>query len=395
MLLTLKRFEKRDLYSIITLGECKMKEELVDKLIEYLKNENKSLKDDITPSSYIEKRKYLRGLINMRPPMPIDESILELEDKLLELELKEKDITDVAALKEVDNKIIVWQGDITTLKIDAIVNACNSSLLGCFVPNHTCIDNIIHTSAGIRLRLECNSIMKGMEEPNGNARLTKGYNLPSKYVIHTVGPIVNRNVTKENIEDLTNCYKSSLELARHNNIRTIAFPCISTGLFHFPKESAAKIAINTIKDYLFKYPDAFDKIVFNTYLDEDKKIYDEYVREMKKVKMISHLHGDIFEIIKNGTKDIEVRVNDEKRRTLKIGDKILFLNRDDELETIILNVIKLEYYKNFKELVNHYPMERMYLNDYTKEDFLKELARFYTEEEQEEYGVVAIIFERE
>ena len=250
------------------------KEILVYKLLNYFLNENKVFQNYEVPNNYNDKRLFLRGIINLREPKPISEDILKLEDELLKKELEETEITDVKNIKEVEDKISVWQGNITTLKIDAIVNAGNSYLLGCFIPNHSCIDNIIHTRAGIRLRLTCNDIMKDREIETGNAIITKGYNLPSKYVIHTVGPIVQNTLTDQQIKDLEKCYISCLDFARKHNIKTIAFPCISTGLFHFPKDKASIIAVNTVRNYLKKYPSSFEKIVFNVFTREDKECYD-------------------------------------------------------------------------------------------------------------------------
>lgn len=172
------------------------------------------------------------------------------------------------------NKICLWQGDITTLKIEAIVNAGNSQGLGCFIPCHKCIDNSIHSASGVQLRLECYNKMKeiGILE-TGKAFITKGYNLPSKYVIHTVGPIIYEKVSEKDIKDLRNCYINSLELARKNNIREIAFCSISTGEFRFPKDQASKIAIATIDKFLDRYSDEFQKIVFNVFTEEDYNIY--------------------------------------------------------------------------------------------------------------------------
>lgn len=255
------------------------KNEIIDKLISYFINENKYLKQYKIPLDTDEKRLFLRGIINLREPKPINEEILKLEDELLKLELQEKHITDVKDIKIIKNKMGIWLGDITTLKIDAIVNAGNSALLGCFIPNHHCIDNQIHSLAGIRLRLACNEIMKGKEEKIGKAEITKAYNLPCKYVIHTVGPIIENNVTDKKIKELENCYISSLELARENNIRTIAFPCISTGIFHFPKDKASSIAVNTVRKYLKQYPNSFDKVIFNVFSKEDQVYYDRLLKD--------------------------------------------------------------------------------------------------------------------
>ena len=254
------------------------KEELVDKLLDYFLNEDERLKDYRIPNNYEDKRLFLRGIINIRPPYEISEDILELEDELLKLELKEKNIADVNSLDFVEDKICLYLGDITTLIVDAIVNACNSSLLGCFIPNHSCIDNAIHTYAGIRLRLACNKIMQGKEEEVGKAKITLAYNLPSKYVIHTVGPIVRGKLNDKEKDELKNCYISCLDLARENNIKTIAFPAISTGVFSFPKDDASKIAVSTVRDYLVKYPDAFERVIFNVFTKEDLSYYERLFR---------------------------------------------------------------------------------------------------------------------
>lgn len=250
------------------------KEKIIDELISYFMCEDTRFSEYEIPKDLQEKRLFLRGIINLRLPYPLKEEIISLEDDLLQLELKEKSITDVEDINLTEDKICLWLGDITTLKIDAIVNACNSSLLGCFIPNHSCIDNAIHTYAGIRLRLACNDIMKGTEEEIGKAKITKAFNLPSNYVIHTVGPIVNNILTEKEIKELENCYISCLNVARENNIRTIAFPSISTGVFHFPKSKASQVAVSTIRNYLKKYPTSFDKIVINVFTKEDKDYYD-------------------------------------------------------------------------------------------------------------------------
>lgn len=251
------------------------KDEIVDKLLNFFIKESGKVLENILSYPYLQKRRILRGVINMRPPKYIPDDILKLEDNLLQLELNDENITDVKDIITIEDKISVWLGDITTLKIDAIVNACNSSLLGCFIPNHSCIDNQIHSKAGIRLRLKCNELMNGKEELVGKARITSGYNLPCKFVIHTVGPTVYNKLTNEEVENLKKCYVSCLDIARENRIRTIAFPCISTGVFHFPKDRASQIAVHTVKEYLKKYPDVFDKIVFNVFTGEDKEYYDK------------------------------------------------------------------------------------------------------------------------
>ena len=249
------------------------KEELVLYLLTYFINESNKYKNINIPSDYKDKRILLRGLINMREPLNISKEILDKEDKLLQLELAEKNIIDISDLDTKEDKIILWQGDITCIKSDAIVNAANEYVLGCFVPNHNCIDNQIHTNAGIKMRLKCNEIMKGNKLNTSNVIITPGYNLPSKYVIHTVGPIVYGKLTNKEIKELEDTYINCLNKAREVGIKTIVFPCISTGVFKFPKDKASEIAVNIIKEYLNKYKDSFDKIVFNVFSDNDYKLY--------------------------------------------------------------------------------------------------------------------------
>ena len=252
--------------------------EKLDFLIDYLIKENKEINIKEIPQNTSDKKRLYRSLCNIREPLPISEKYIKIENEFLKKEnlnkgiIESNDITPFIKYKE--SQICLWQGDITTLKIDAIVNAANSQGLGCFIPCHKCIDNSIHSASGVQLRLECNKIMQEIEIlQTGKAFITKGYNLPSKYVIHTVGPIIYENVTEKEILELKNCYINSLELAKENNIKTIAFPCISTGEFRFPKELASKIAIDTIKEYLYTNEKYFERIIFNVFSDEDYKIY--------------------------------------------------------------------------------------------------------------------------
>lgn len=251
-----------------------MKEKIVDQLLRYFIKEDGRFENLEIPSGYIEKRSLLREIINIRNPRPTSEDILKLEDELLQLELQEKEVTDAKEIETIEDCISIWQGDITTLKVDAIVNPGNSALLGCFIPNHSCLDNQIHSSAGIRLRLACNKIMQGKEEETGKAEITKAYNLPCNYVIHTVGPMITDKVTEKEKQELASCYKSCLNLAKEKNIKTIAFPTISTGVFCFPKELASKIAVSTVSEYVKENPNTFDKIIFDVYSKEDKAYYD-------------------------------------------------------------------------------------------------------------------------
>ena len=180
----------------------------------------------------------------------------------------------IAQLAPVQPGLYLWQGDITTLQCDAIVNAANSGMTGCYVPNHRCIDNAIHTFAGVELRLACAELMEqqGYPEPTGRAKITPAFNLPCKYVLHTVGPIIGGRVTKEDKEQLTSCYRSCLELAAENALESVAFCCISTGEFHFPNELAAQIAVETVKEFL-KAQTSVKKVIFNVFKDLDKAIY--------------------------------------------------------------------------------------------------------------------------
>lgn len=244
--------------------------EKLDYLIDYLLKESGRENFDY---SNRDKKMLYRALVNIRQADPISEDFLKQEDKYLQEELGKKNITNVESIQS-NNRIALWQGDITALKIDAIVNAGNSQGLGCFIPNHNCIDNQINTFAGVRLRLACNEIMKKLNYnlETGKAIITKGYNLPSKYVIQTVGPIIENEVTKQKEMELSNCYINSLKLAVDNGIKTIAFPCISTGVFSFPKTLACKIAVESVKEFLEK-DNNIEKVVFNVYSDEDLEIY--------------------------------------------------------------------------------------------------------------------------
>ena len=221
-------------------------------------------------------RRLLRSLMNVRPPMPLKREFLAMQDDLLSAERDSKGVVDGTALPAASGhpRIAVWKGNITRLKVDAIVDADNSALLGCFCPCHGCIDNAIHSAAGLQLRDECSQIMQaqGHPEPNGRAKLTKGYNLPARYVLHTVGPIVQGRVTARDREELASCYRSCLELAAEHGLESIAFCCISTGEFHFPNQEAAEIAIKTVTDFL-RQDTSVKKVIFNVFKDIDETIY--------------------------------------------------------------------------------------------------------------------------
>lgn len=217
-----------------------------------------------------------RALVNTRPPLPADSSWLEAQDELLAGLIGEAGIASVedGAVCSFDDRIRLWQGDIITLAVGAIVNAANSQMLGCWVPGHYCIDNAIHTFAGVQLRLECARIMdaQGCEEPTGCAKITAAYNLPSRHVIHTVGPIANGRPTDRHRAQLASCYRSCLDLARENGLSSIAFCCISTGVFGFPQQEAAQIAVETVRKWLDR-TSAQMTVVFNVFTDSDYDIY--------------------------------------------------------------------------------------------------------------------------
>ena len=223
-----------------------------------------------------EQRRLLRGLMNLRPPAPVSGEFLQVQDAYFQERLKERGVTQLGDLRPVQPGLYLWQGDITTLEVDAIVNAANSGMTGCYVPCHGCIDNAIHTYAGMQLRLECAEIMRkqGHEEETGHAKITGGYNLPCRYVLHTVGPIVSGTLTKEHEQQLASCYRSCLDLAAENNCESLAFCCISTGEFHFPNEKAAEIAVETVKQWQARHPQQLE-VIFNVFKNSDREIYEQ------------------------------------------------------------------------------------------------------------------------
>ena len=247
-------------------------------LIQYLLKEKIRFGRRKIPADKKEQENLLRSLMNVREPRPVSENFLKIQDEYLKERNRERGITDIAELTPVksDSRLYIWQGDITTLKCDAIVNACNSQMLGCFSPMHACIDNFIHTYAGVELRLKMYEIMirQGHEEETGKAKITPGYNLPAKYILHTVGPIVQWEVTKEEEDLLASCYQACLALAADTGVESIAFCCLSTGVFRFPQQRAAEIATSTVKQYLDK-DSRIKKVIFNVFKDEDLKIYNE------------------------------------------------------------------------------------------------------------------------
>lgn len=249
-------------------------------LIWYLLNEYPSYQKVEIPMDEEGQRLLLRALFNRRRPFPISEEFLQVQDEYLKEEIERKGITDIEDLKPCKPGLILWQGDITTLKCDAIVNAANSSLLGCFVENHHCIDNAIHTFSGVQLRLACEKLItrQGHPEKTGEAKITPGFNLPCRFILHTVGPIILGQVTKKDCELLSSCYRSCLNLAQENGLESVAFCCISTGEFHFPNEMAAKITVQTVKEFQ-KRKSSVKKVVFNVFKDYDKTIYERLLSD--------------------------------------------------------------------------------------------------------------------
>ena len=245
-------------------------------LIKRLLSEQPRYKDIAVPEDPNGQRRLLRSLMNVRMPAAIGEDFLQVQDEYLTESAREKGVTDLSELTPIEEGIYLWQGDITTLRCDAIVNAANSGMTGCYVPCHGCIDNCIHTYAGVQLRNACAQLMQkqGREEPTGRAKITPGFNLPCKYVLHTVGPIIMGELTPEDEELLASCYRSCLTLAEENGVKSIAFCCISTGEFHFPNRRAAEIAVQTVRDYRRESGSTME-VIFNVWKDIDDEIYRE------------------------------------------------------------------------------------------------------------------------
>ena len=273
----------------------KAQEQRLDYLLRAFKEDSVRYRDLEVADDYQEKRMTLRSLMNIRMPGEMPEETVKVQDEFLAREAVEKGIVPFQEIptaarqygssSPLGEKISIWQGDITRLKAGAIVNAANSQMLGCFVPCHRCIDNAIHSAAGIQLRRECSSYMKHRkiqygpryEEPVGQAVLTKGFNLPAEYVIHTVGPVVTGSLNETLREELRSCYKSVLECCVEHGISSVAFCCISTGEFHFPNQEAARIAVGTVSEYLKTHGDSFERIIFNVFKDMDRVLYEQEI----------------------------------------------------------------------------------------------------------------------
>lgn len=249
-------------------------------MIQRLLSERPEYQAIAIPKNDAEQVYLLRSLLNVRSPRTIDEEFLTVQDTYLREESARKGITDIKDLPPISDGFYLWQGDITTLRCDAIVNAANSGMTGCYIPNHRCIDNCIHTFAGVQLRLACADMMRaqGHEEPTGTAKLTPAYNLPCKYILHTVGPIIQGHVTRKDKQLLASCYRSCLELADRTGIKSIAFCCISTGEFHFPNDKAAEIAVKTVRDYR-RQAHSNIEVIFNVFKETDYQIYQHLLTE--------------------------------------------------------------------------------------------------------------------
>ena len=249
-------------------------------LIRSLLKEEPAYRQAGIPADAENQRLLLRGLMNVRPPRSTSPEFLRVQDAYLQARTAENGITDLDGLTPAQPGLYLWQGDITTLRCDAIVNAANSGMTGCYCPNHRCIDNAIHTFAGIQLRLACAEIMEqqGSPEPTGQAKITPAFNLPCRYILHTVGPIVTGQVTEQDCALLASCYRSCLELAAEHGLESVAFCCISTGEFHFPNQQAAEIAVGTVRAFL-DHKTSVKKVIFNVFKDLDKEIYNRLLAE--------------------------------------------------------------------------------------------------------------------
>lgn len=261
-------------------------EEQLNYLLEKFITDSDKYKNIEIPDNIDEKECLLRSLMNIRMPKKMADEVMKVQDEYLSFCTMAKGIVKLLDIPVIRENISIWQGDITRLKVDAIVNAANSQMLGCFVPMHTCIDNQIHTFAGIQLRAECDRQMNELrlkygndyEQPTAIPMLTDAYNLPANKVIHIVGPIVSEKLTVKLEKKLAECYRNTLDMCLKNGLKSVAFCCISTGVFCFPNERAAKIAVETVKEWSLNHSDFMERIIFNVFKDEDKKYYEELLR---------------------------------------------------------------------------------------------------------------------
>ena len=258
-------------------------EQRLDYLVEEFKADSCEYKDLQTPVDAEGKRRILRSLMNIRMPRDLPDEVLAVQDEYLSGRAEEKGIVRLSDIPVIQDNLSIWQGDITRMEVDAIVNAANSQMLGCFVPMHTCIDNCIHTFAGIQLRAECNRKMNHLrirygrdyEQPTAVPMLTDAYNLPAKKVIHIVGPIMQDRLTPALEKDLADCYRNTLDMCLENGLKSVAFCCISTGVFRFPNRKAAEIAVSTVKCWIADHPGTMERVIFNVFKDEDREYYEE------------------------------------------------------------------------------------------------------------------------
>lgn len=252
-------------------------------LMSALLQENAQYRGLELPAEEETQRQLLRGLMNIRLPKAIPAEVLKVQDAYLQERSRQTGTVDSGELPVIqqirEGSLCLWQGDITTLRCDAIVNAANSGMTGCYIPNHRCIDNCIHTYAGMQLRWACEQIMQrqGHAEPTGSAKITPAFNLPCRYVLHTVGPIISGKVTKNDCALLESCYQSCLELAEEHGLESVAFCCISTGEFHFPNALAAEIAVQTVRKFMQRAA-SVKRVIFNVFKDEDKAIYEKLLQ---------------------------------------------------------------------------------------------------------------------
>ena len=268
------------------MAEKMTQEQRLDTLVEAFKADSVQYKELQTPADTEGKRRILRSLMNIRMPKKLDDSVLAVQDEYLRERIRENGVVTLSEIPVIRNSMSIWQGDITRLAVDAIVNAANSQMLGCFVPMHNCIDNCIHTFAGVQLRADCNRQMNQLrirygrdyEQPTAVPMLTDGYNLPAKKIVHIVGPIVEGRLTKALEQDLADCYRNTLDLCAENGLRSVAFCCISTGVFRFPNKRAAEIAVETVSEWLDEHKGRIDRVIFNVFKDEDKAYYEELLQ---------------------------------------------------------------------------------------------------------------------
>ena len=266
--------------------EKKTQDQRLDYLVEEFKADSIQYKDLRTPADTEGKRRILRSLMNIRTSGKMDDAVLAVQDAYLRERIRENGVIELSDIPEIRDGLSIWQGDITRLAVDAIVNAANSRMLGCFIPMHTCIDNCIHTFAGVQLRAECNRQMNQLrirygrdyEQPTAVPMLTDAYNLPAKKVIHVVGPIVEYGLTEELERSLAACYRNTLDMCLENRLKTVAFCCISTGVFRFPNKRAAQIAVQTVAEWMSEHGGKMDRVIFNVFKDEDKGYYEQLLQ---------------------------------------------------------------------------------------------------------------------